>query len=121
MLPHYQDGTLFSEAGTWGRREVVGGGDLGVAGGGRGLADRRRRSRLHLVRLSRDQRRPALILENSSESRNRRLRRSRAKRRRSRCNLSCVLALPVPAGWCRAKFLSACPISASTWTRARWR
>src|SRR3954467_13099145 len=38
---------------------VLRGGYLGLALGGRGLADRRRRSRLHLVRLSRDQWRAA--------------------------------------------------------------
>src|SRR3954465_11035785 len=42
-----------------------------------------------------DQRRPALILENSSEHRNCRLRCSRARRRRSRCSLASVLVLPV--------------------------
>src|SRR4051794_25767265 len=113
MLPYYQDGTLFSEAGTLGGG---GGGGVwvvaparlarllvsfvgvsgGLARGAGGLADRRRRSRLHLVRLSRDQWRPAVTGGNSSESRNWRLRYSSAKRRRSRCSLSCALAL---AGW----------------------
>src|SRR4051812_23244834 len=78
------------------RDAVLRGGYLGLARGGRGLADRRRRSRLHLVRLSRDQWRPAVTGGNSSESRNWRLRYSSAKRRRSRCSLSCALAL---AGW----------------------
>ena len=69
--------------------------------------------------VSRDQwRRRALTAENSSESRNCRLRCSRARRRCSRCSLSRVLVLPVPAG-CRAKLLSASAISASTWARAR--
>src|SRR3954447_21834211 len=89
------------------RDAVFRGGYLGLARGGRGLAERRRRSRLHLVRLSRDQWRSAVTGGNSSESRNWRLRYSSAKRRRSRSTLSRVLLLPVWAAWCRAKFLSA--------------
>src|SRR4029079_1211375 len=43
------------------RDAVLRGGYLGLARGGPGLADRRRRSRLHLVRLSRDRWRPTLL------------------------------------------------------------